>query len=143
MVSKFIDPGGNVTNPFLAEAQSARYKSQLRAKRGKAHDRTITQRLYDRLRKKAKKAQKAKSSKSRDTGGEMKKLQDALHRRDRMIKESDATIKLLKNKLSEQKELFEGRDPRIQSATLSPSRSATSSPGPASSPTLSTGRVGN
>ncbi|KAF5590903.1 uncharacterized protein FSUBG_10632 [Fusarium subglutinans] len=50
------------------EAQSARYKSQLRAKRGKAHDRTITQRMYDRMRK------KAKSSKSRDTGGEMKKL---------------------------------------------------------------------
>ncbi|KAF5983120.1 hypothetical protein FBULB1_3909 [Fusarium bulbicola] len=110
MVSKYNDPGGNVTNPFLAAAQSARYKSQLKATRGKAHDRTITQRLYDRM---GNKAQTAKSFKSRDTGGEMKKLQDALHRRDRMIKESDATIKLLKSKLSEQKELFEGSDPRI------------------------------
>ncbi|KAF5681710.1 Saccharopine dehydrogenase [Fusarium circinatum] len=125
------------------EAQNARYKSQLKAKRDKAHGRSITQRMYDRMRKKAKKAQKAKSSKSRDTGGEMKKLQDALHRRDRMIKESDATIKLLKSKLSEQKELFEGSDPRIRSATLSPSRSATLSPGPGSSPTLSPGRASN
>ncbi|KAF5547764.1 hypothetical protein FMEXI_5090 [Fusarium mexicanum] len=97
--------------------------------------RTVTQRLYDRMRKKAKKAQKAKSFKSRDTGGEMKKLQDALHRRDRMIKDSDATIKLLKSNLSEQKELLEGSDPRIRSATLSP--------GPASSPTLSTGQASN
>ncbi|KAF5578162.1 hypothetical protein FPCIR_11711 [Fusarium pseudocircinatum] len=65
-----------------AGAQSARYKSLLKTKRGKDHARTITQRFYDRMRKKA---QRVKSFKSRDTGGELKKFHDALHRRDREL----------------------------------------------------------
>ncbi|KAF5553405.1 hypothetical protein FNAPI_6769 [Fusarium napiforme] len=126
------------------EAQSACYKSQSKAKCLKPHARILKQHLRALMGKKIRKVGVAKrqsniETKSPRSDEEIKKLKHALRRRNRAIQQDEETIRLLKSKLHEKKEYDEGCDERCRSTTLSPSRWATLSPDPASSPTLSTG----
>ncbi|KAF5614046.1 uncharacterized protein FTJAE_13802 [Fusarium tjaetaba] len=130
--------------PTQTAGGNARYERQSKTKRRKAQARTIKQHLRALMGKKTKKVGVAKrqskiAAKSPRSDGEIKKLKQAVRRSNRTIQQDEETIRLLKSELHEEKEYDKGYDGRCRSTTLSPSRSATLSPGPASSPTLSTG----